>query len=658
MPTDSPVVHAEDKRLVARLLAGDERRSGSSSRDHYRRLYRFALRSHGPRHGGRRGRGASSAVASAREPRKLSRRSAALHLAVRDLPQRDRPVARKTRPPRSARRPARGPSRHARGRRLVRCRTATIPRTSSQREQRARHIQVALDRLPPRYGDALEWKYVEGFSAQEIAARLNIGLEAANSLAGPRQARVQRNLRVAARARARASLGERDAMNDAPQQPSDEPADDLAALFGRVAARERPPASARSRGVRGAARAVARRDGGAPPAPRMSSGGRRGRFAAVVAAGYVWLQTPRGATRGRSRRSSTSRAATSLGATIGRKRSRSAQRRDVRRRPAPRDRSRVARRAALARRRLAAARRALAARVRVGRRRATHGRQPVFRLGRRQQRGRRLGTPGSPCRRRPARSCTSARNSWSRVASDEVVLSVREGQVKVTGDGFELVVDTNEELDLRADGARERDRDRRARRALGVGRGRRAADRARRPHDVRRHRVGRARDRPPRRLRDADAPKADARDDVLRGIDRAAAETASSRCCRISRGLPTRFATTRSSCRRREPLAARGRAARRGARRIGQRVAEQCRTRASAARSRPSSTRLRAAGLPLAYSTTAAAAPSLTVRAAPRASEPVELVREILAPHGLTLRFVEGLYIVVRARRRARPPPR
>ena len=41
------------------------------------------------------------------------------------------------------------------------------------------------------------------------------------------------------------------------------------------------------------------------------------------------------------------------------------------------------------------------------------------------------------------------------VAGDEVVLSVREGQVKVTGDGFELVVDTNEELDLRGDGTRE-----------------------------------------------------------------------------------------------------------------------------------------------------------------------------------------------------------
>jgi hypothetical protein len=56
---------------------------------------------------------------------------------------------------------------------------------------------------------------------------------------------------------------------------------------------------------------------------------------------------------------------------------------------------------------------------------------------------------------------------------------------------------------------------------------------------------------------------------------------------------------------------------------------------------------LRAAGVPLAYSTTVLG-PSLTVKAAATASDPVELVREILAPHGLTLRSVEGLYIVVR----------
>jgi ferric-dicitrate binding protein FerR (iron transport regulator) len=40
------------------------------------------------------------------------------------------------------------------------------------------------------------------------------------------------------------------------------------------------------------------------------------------------------------------------------------------------------------------------------------------------------------------------------VADEEVVLSVREGQVKVTGDGFQLVIAANEELDLRPDGTR------------------------------------------------------------------------------------------------------------------------------------------------------------------------------------------------------------
>ena len=45
-----------------------------------------------------------------------------------------------------------------------------------------RLIQVALDRLPARYGDVLEWKYVEGHSVKEIARRLDIGTEATQSL--------------------------------------------------------------------------------------------------------------------------------------------------------------------------------------------------------------------------------------------------------------------------------------------------------------------------------------------------------------------------------------------------------------------------------------------------------------------------------------------
>ena len=45
-----------------------------------------------------------------------------------------------------------------------------------------RLIQVALDKLPARYGDVLEWKYVEGHSIKEISARLDIGPEATQSL--------------------------------------------------------------------------------------------------------------------------------------------------------------------------------------------------------------------------------------------------------------------------------------------------------------------------------------------------------------------------------------------------------------------------------------------------------------------------------------------
>jgi RNA polymerase sigma-70 factor (ECF subfamily) len=56
------------------------------------------------------------------------------------------------------------------------------PARNFQRTEAARLIQVALDQLPSRYGNALEWKYVEGYSSQEIADRLQIGLEAAQSL--------------------------------------------------------------------------------------------------------------------------------------------------------------------------------------------------------------------------------------------------------------------------------------------------------------------------------------------------------------------------------------------------------------------------------------------------------------------------------------------
>jgi len=45
-----------------------------------------------------------------------------------------------------------------------------------------RLIQAVLDRLPARYGDILEWKYIEGRSVEEIGQLLGVGHTAAQSL--------------------------------------------------------------------------------------------------------------------------------------------------------------------------------------------------------------------------------------------------------------------------------------------------------------------------------------------------------------------------------------------------------------------------------------------------------------------------------------------
>ncbi len=56
------------------------------------------------------------------------------------------------------------------------------PERHYQRVEVLRLIQVALDRLPAKYGNVLEWKYVEGHSVKEISVRLEIGTEATQSL--------------------------------------------------------------------------------------------------------------------------------------------------------------------------------------------------------------------------------------------------------------------------------------------------------------------------------------------------------------------------------------------------------------------------------------------------------------------------------------------
>lgn len=56
------------------------------------------------------------------------------------------------------------------------------PEAALRRSEIKRLVQVTLDTLPPRYGSALEWKYIEGLSVKEIAERLGLGPKAAESL--------------------------------------------------------------------------------------------------------------------------------------------------------------------------------------------------------------------------------------------------------------------------------------------------------------------------------------------------------------------------------------------------------------------------------------------------------------------------------------------
>ena len=59
---------------------------------------------------------------------------------------------------------------------------AMSPERHYRRVELLRLIQVALDNLPPKYGDVLEWKYIEGHSIKEISERMRIGPEATQSL--------------------------------------------------------------------------------------------------------------------------------------------------------------------------------------------------------------------------------------------------------------------------------------------------------------------------------------------------------------------------------------------------------------------------------------------------------------------------------------------
>jgi RNA polymerase sigma-70 factor, ECF subfamily len=56
------------------------------------------------------------------------------------------------------------------------------PERSLRRQELTRLVQTTLDHLPGRYGEALEWRYIEGVSVAEVAEHLGVGYKAAESL--------------------------------------------------------------------------------------------------------------------------------------------------------------------------------------------------------------------------------------------------------------------------------------------------------------------------------------------------------------------------------------------------------------------------------------------------------------------------------------------
>ena len=175
-------IYLDDRKLVKRLLSGDERAFETFFNDNFSRLYRFALtRMSEDREAtreivqaaltkalkkiaGYRGESALFTwlcVICRNEIVDWARRNARYqqHIVLtEDYPEIQAAVDSFQAPP------------------------SDDPRQTCQKQEAARLVQVALDRLPPHYGDALEWKYIEGYSVKEIAGRMGLSPDAVQSL--------------------------------------------------------------------------------------------------------------------------------------------------------------------------------------------------------------------------------------------------------------------------------------------------------------------------------------------------------------------------------------------------------------------------------------------------------------------------------------------
>lgn len=178
----SVALYLDDKRLVKQMLAGNRTAFDQFFDDHFSRLYRFTL-ARIPEDPDGAQEIVQATLVKAVHRLKQYRAEAMLHTWLCSICRNEISDWLKKTGRRRAHIVLTEDS--ARIRAIVdsmRDTTNEQPESTASRGELMRLIQVALDQLPARYGDALEWKYIEGYSVKEIAQRLNVGPEAAQSL--------------------------------------------------------------------------------------------------------------------------------------------------------------------------------------------------------------------------------------------------------------------------------------------------------------------------------------------------------------------------------------------------------------------------------------------------------------------------------------------